>query len=343
METFELEYSNGRWLAPLELVDELYDALLRLPAKGQNDYITLSSRDSEVEICCATKQSKFVKEPYAYTEAQAQTKLLAWRDKRDLSRCESCDQGNKTKSPVADPTPAKTASNVPAAPNPSKSPFAVTEVEAVRCLRERGYIVAPPYPSASDTGSITPPPPYALHLSSSQPVWSVTREVETPAISARKRKRDDDRTITQTTSCPPTPIYRPDAATVAQIRHATSEPEIVHADGDDDGDDEEVVVVSAPQRKKRKTTRTTRNSPPQKSITLLRCTNTKKGILTSTISHEAAAELMVPVSETLDSPVEAPPTDAENDVEVFDGYERERLAADQSDQSDQTMRPSEGE
>jgi hypothetical protein len=33
------------------------------------DYITLSSRDPDVEICCANKQSKFVKEPYAYIEA----------------------------------------------------------------------------------------------------------------------------------------------------------------------------------------------------------------------------------------------------------------------------------
>ena len=49
METFELEYCRGRWLAPLEVIDELYDALLRLPAKGQTDYITLGSRDSDVE------------------------------------------------------------------------------------------------------------------------------------------------------------------------------------------------------------------------------------------------------------------------------------------------------
>ena len=79
METFELEYCRGRWLAPLEVIDELYDALLRLPAKGQTDYITLGSRDSDVEICCATKPKKFAKEPFAYTEAEAHTKLSAWR------------------------------------------------------------------------------------------------------------------------------------------------------------------------------------------------------------------------------------------------------------------------
>ena len=40
----------------LEIIDELYDALLRLPAKGQTDYITLGSRDSDVEICSAAKE-----------------------------------------------------------------------------------------------------------------------------------------------------------------------------------------------------------------------------------------------------------------------------------------------
>lgn len=223
MESFELEYSNGLWLAPLKVLDELYDTLLRLPAKGQDDYITLGSRDSDIEICCATKQSKFTKEPYAYTEAQAQCKPSARRDKGDLSRCEAYDQGNSTKSPVVDvdPAAARTASETPANPNCSKSLFAATEAEAVHCLRERGYIVAPPYPSVSDPGSITPPPPYALHLSSSQPARSVTKEAETPAISIYKRKRDDDRTVAQTISCPPTPIHRPDTAIVAQTRDAS--------------------------------------------------------------------------------------------------------------------------
>jgi hypothetical protein len=262
METFELEYSGGRLLAPLELVDEIYDALLRLPAKGQNDYITLSSRDSDVEICCATKQSKFVKEPYAYTEAQAQSKLSTWSDKRDLSRCELCDQSTKAAPPVADPTAAEAVSDGVTTSKPSKSPFATTEVEAVRCLRERGYIVAPPCPSASDPGSVTPPPPYALHLSSSsQPVRSITRETEAPAKSICKRKRGDGRTVAQTTSCPPTPIHMPGTTTTIQTRDATGDND--HDDNaNDDDDDEEVVVVSAPQRKKRKTARTTRNNPP---------------------------------------------------------------------------------
>jgi hypothetical protein len=313
METFELEYSRGRWLAPLELVDELYDALLRLPAKGQDGYITLGSRDSDIEICCATKQSKFVKEPYAHTEAQAKSKLSAWHEERDFSRCKSCDQGSNTESPVVQPTAARTTPNMPITPNPSKSLFAATEIEAVRCLRERGYIVAPPYPCASNSGSITPPLPYDLHLSSSQPVRSITRETEKPATSVCKRKRDNDQTVRQATSCLPTPIHRLDTTTVAQARDASREPEIE----EDDGDDEE-VVVSAPQRKKRKTKRTTGNSPPQKPTTPPRCTKTKKGTLTSILSHEAVAELIGPAPET----VASPPSETE---------------------SDQTMQPNNGE
>ena len=108
--TFELEYSAGRWLAPLELVDELHDALLRLPAKGQNHYITLASRDSDVEICCATKQSSFVKEPYAYTEDQAKSKLSAWRDERGSSCCKSCDRGSDSGSLVIGPAAVNAAS-----------------------------------------------------------------------------------------------------------------------------------------------------------------------------------------------------------------------------------------
>jgi hypothetical protein len=278
--TFELEYSAGRWLAPLELVDELYDALLRLPAKGQNHYITLASRDSDVEICCATKQSRFVNEPYAYTEAQAKSKLSAWRDERDSSCCKSCDRGSNAGSPVIEPVAASTASKASITLNSSNPLPATTEGEAVRFLRERGYVVAPPCPSVTEPGSITPPPPYALYLSSSQPVQSTTRETATAALATSKRKRDDNQIVA--------PIHGPDTATAALPRDGGREPEI---DDDGDGDDEEVVVVSAPQRKKRKTKRSTRNDPLQEPAPPPRCVKTKKGALTSTISYEAAAEL----------------------------------------------------
>jgi hypothetical protein len=302
--TFELEYSAGRWLAPLELVDELYDTLLRLPAKGQNHYITLASRDSDVEICCATKQSRFVKEPYAYTEAQAKSKLSAWRDERDSSRCKSCDQGINSWSPVLERTAASTASKSSTAPNSSKSLPAATEIEAVRFLRERGYVVAPPCPSVTEPGDITPPPPYALYLSSSQPVQSTTRETATAALATPKRKHDGNQIVALATSRSRTPIHKPDTATAAQTRDASGDPE----NDEDDGDDEE-AVVSAPQRKKRKTKRTTRDSPPQKPTTPPRCTKTKKGTLTSITSHEAVAELIGPDPEIVDSP----PSDTASD------------------------------
>jgi hypothetical protein len=138
---------------------------------------------------------------------------------------------------------------------------------------------------------------------------------------------------------PSTPIHTPSTTTV-QTRDATGEPEPeLEPDIDDEGnddDDEEVVMVSEPQRKKRKTARTTRNNPPQTPGTPPRCIKTKKETLTSTISHEAAAELIGPASETVDSP----PTDTENDADVSDGEEGEWPAADQSDQ---TMHMNDGE
>jgi hypothetical protein len=252
MMTFELEYSAGRGLDPLELVDELYDALLRLPAKGQDHYITLASRDSDIEICCATKQSRFVKEPYAYTEAQAKSKLSAWRDERDSSCCKSCGRGSNAGFPVIEPTAASTASKESRTLNSSKPLPATTEGEAVRFLRECGYVVAPPCPSMAEPGSITPPPPYALYLSSSQPVQSTTRETATATLATSKRKRDDDQVIALATARLPTTTHGPDVVAVAPPRDGSGEPEI---DDDGDGDDEEVVAVSAPQRKKRKTKR----------------------------------------------------------------------------------------
>jgi hypothetical protein len=328
MESFELEYSRGRWLAPVEVLEELYDALLRLPAKGRTDYITLGSRDSDVEICCATKHSKFVKEPFAYTEAQAQSKLSAWREKRDLSLS---DQGTNTESPADDPTAAKTASNTTITPDSSESPFAATEAEAVRCLRERGYIVAPPYASASNAGSITPPPPYAPYMSSSQPVRSVVREAGTPATLANKRKRGHDRAAAQATSCLPTPVHGIDIATVPQNRDTNVESGIRGSDADDDDE-----AVSAPQRKKRRTTRATWTSQPQKPTTPPRRTKTKKGTLTSTIPYEEAAELSGGAQGTIDSL----PNAAKSDADVSDGDEGETLAPDEGDQ---TMQLDDGE
>jgi hypothetical protein len=132
METFELDYCKGRWLAPLEIIDELYDALLRLPAKSQTDYITLGSRDSDVEICCAANPRRFVKEPFAYTEAEAHTKLSAWCEKSDLSRCDRGGDG-KAESPTLDSTSERTTASKPIRDS-SEPPFAANEAEAVRCL-----------------------------------------------------------------------------------------------------------------------------------------------------------------------------------------------------------------
>lgn len=330
MEAFELEYYKGRWLAPLEVIEELYDALLRLPANGQTDYITLGSRDSDVEICCATKPSRLVKEPFAYTEAEAHTKLSPWRDKPDSNLSDKDGADNSPETSVGEPNVEKTGPK--STQDPPESPFANSEAEAVRCLRDRGYIVAPPRASTSDLESITPPPPYSRHLSSSQPVQSIARFTDIAVASTNKRKRGDDgrgdnpgvRNIGRATSCPSTPNGRfvtIDIPVQTGVMDAEShEVEDDDADPDsagataaaDDEDDEDDEVVSAPQRKRRQTTRISRTEPLQKPITPPRCLKTKKGTLTSTISYEAAAELIGAAPGT----VGRPSPDTENDAAV---------------------------
>ena len=110
MEAFELEYCKGRWLAPLEVIDKLYDALLRLPANGQTDYITLGSRDLDVEICCATKPRRLVKEPFAYTEAEARTKLSACREKSNSNLNDKDGADDSPEISAGDPIVEKTGS-----------------------------------------------------------------------------------------------------------------------------------------------------------------------------------------------------------------------------------------
>lgn len=337
MDTFTLEYCKGCWLVPLEVIDELYDALLRLPANGRIEYITLGSQDSDVEICCAANPKRFVKEPFAYTEAEAHTKLSAWREKSESNECDR--SGNdRAESPTLDSTGEKTTASKPIQDS-SEPSFAANEAEAIRCLRERGYTVAPPRASTSNLGSITPPPPYTLHLSSSQPVRSVARSTDTAASTDKRKRGDDDsddsddRMTARATSCPSTPIRGFDNDNVAARACDTNgEPEIREGDADADDDEEEEEVVSAPQRKRRKTTRTAKTSTLQKPTALLRCMKTKKGTLTSTISYEATAELTSVALETVDTSPTNAENDAENDTDMSDSVEGRRPAAGEGGQ-----------
>lgn len=250
--------------------------MLRLLANGQTGYITLGSRDSDVEICCATKPRRLVKEPFTYTEAEAYTKLSAQREKSDsnLNVKDSADDSPEIS--VGDPSVEKTGSK--STQDPPESPFANSEAEAVRCLRDRGYIVAPPpRTSTSDLGSITLPPPYSRHLSSSQPVQSIARFTDVTVTSTNKRKRSDDgrgdslgsRNTGRANSCPSTPTGRfvmvgilaqtgGMNAESREIESSDANPNGATAATTDDEGDEDDEVVSAPQRKRHRTTRISR-------------------------------------------------------------------------------------
>lgn len=97
-------------------------------------------------------------------------------------------------------------------------------------------------------------------------------------------------------------------------------------------------MVSAPQWKKRRTMRSTRNSPPRKLTPPPRCTKTKRGVLTDTISYESVAELSGAGSET----VESPSTGVQDDSDTSMGDEGVIPATDEDRQTGPTL-PDDGE
>ena len=186
MGSYELKYRRGRWLVPTEfagLLDEVYDTLLRQRPDAEN--IILGCEDSDREIYCAIEPKRLTGRPFAFTEEQAKEKLWMWRKKpastehvRDTDA--SCITTNPT---VHNPTDSMTTDSVtsdsattdpittdsvttdstthdadPTIHNATRAPSAdpllqskpiptTTEVEQVRCLRARGYVIALPYTS----------------------------------------------------------------------------------------------------------------------------------------------------------------------------------------------------
>jgi hypothetical protein len=84
--------------------------------------------------------------------------------------------------------------------------FAVTEAEAIQCLRERGYVVAGPCASQGYNERTTPATANASHSSSSQPVYGVTGEVSNLATSHHETTRGQSRTHVQAPANLITPI-----------------------------------------------------------------------------------------------------------------------------------------
>jgi hypothetical protein len=84
--------------------------------------------------------------------------------------------------------------------------FAVTEAEAIQCLRERGYVVAGPCASQGYNERTTPATANASNSSSSQPVYGVTGEVSNLATSHHETTRGQSRTHVQAPANLITPI-----------------------------------------------------------------------------------------------------------------------------------------
>jgi hypothetical protein len=99
--------------------------------------MTPGSRDSDIEICCSSKQSRLEKEPFAHTGEEAKTKPLSWQEEWDLGRC---DQHTDTAGGFAvEKMALKQRKYVgidsSARKGPSNSLSVTTEAEAVRYLR----------------------------------------------------------------------------------------------------------------------------------------------------------------------------------------------------------------
>ena len=176
MEALGLTERKGRWqpedpdnpsAAVIEVVEALHDTLLRYRSTRSDNHIILlgGCGNDAPEIHCALKQSHIFQRPFAATEQEAKNKLLAWLEKQQL---EQHDRRSGTQAPTS-PDDTTVVSSI--APEP---PFAATEADAVRALRQRGYHIF--------HGSITPPPAYNEHASS-QPIRGNIGEITTVSAS----------------------------------------------------------------------------------------------------------------------------------------------------------------
>ena len=184
----------------IEVVEALYDALLRYYSTQSNNYITLlgGCGDDAPEIHCALKQSRIFHKPFAATEQDAKERLSAWLEKE---RLEQYDQASGTQPPHIERGAERCVLDATISPDAitpvaSEPPFAITEADAVQALRQRGYHIF--------HGSVTPPPAYQEHASSSQPARTVIGEAAVQASWTNKRKRNESKPLTQ--SCPSTPV-----------------------------------------------------------------------------------------------------------------------------------------
>lgn len=234
MEALGLMEKKGRWqpedpdspsAAMVEVVEALHDTLLRNRLTRPDGYITLlgGCGDDAPEIHCALKQSHAFQKPFAATEQEAKNKLLAWLEKQQL---EQHGRGLGTQAPAL-------LNDTIAVPSVAQEPpFAATEADAIQALRQRGYHIF--------HGSITPPPPYNKHASSSQPIRGNVREIATIVSASRtnKRRRRDE-TGLATRSCPSTPDQGRYTAALAIAHAAGRSPRHEIQDGEDEGRDDD--------------------------------------------------------------------------------------------------------
>ena len=216
MNNLALKCVEGRWqprdtedlpaVVVAEVVRQLHEIMSRCPLAQPDGYITISDgcNDEALEVRCAPKHSSIFRRPFALTEEDAKKKLSAWLEKQRLKRRNMGDQSTNTTEPSLVDQPAQddllrttTVPNTKTPPVGSDPPFATTEADAVRALRERGYHVLPTQ-SPVQTGIITPPPGYSRYPCS-QPIERSTEDASMLAFRTITRKR-------KAASVPSTPV-----------------------------------------------------------------------------------------------------------------------------------------
>ena len=295
MATFSIVPSRGRYLVPVDVLDELHDHLLTPNAKGvRPDYITLANQDSDTQICCAPDWSTIINvvqkklpSPYARTEEEAKNRLSAWLEKEDLRRQSAAPipaSSSPCRCAIATVTPP-----IPKARQSSTSsvPFAFTQEDALEQLRKQGYRICLLSATPSRT-NITPPPPYERDLPfASQPTRTV-EHLTTPPRPRSARGLDG----TDSYGKRKWESFAESYADSRSSRDPPSEDATEIADSEEEEEDEEEEPVRpAKQRKTHAWKRTTRAATkPSVPTTPPRMMKTKRSTMTTTLSKEAAEQ-----------------------------------------------------
>jgi hypothetical protein len=191
------QLASRKWSIEPNALEALYELVSDLSAK---ECVVLGNKDSpESMIYCTKQRPQPVEEPsFAKTEAKAREEIRRLDEKMGLERRHSSDESPRALDPdllratsdetTSDKTTRKSTEKSMDDGTDTQPIYAMTELQAIRKLCDSGRWLVPLDRSfqvfqadrSLQGESVSPPPPYASRLSSSQPAESVARSVELP-------------------------------------------------------------------------------------------------------------------------------------------------------------------